>query len=297
MRSRRILGGCSDRITSGRARETDGVRGQRRGRQGRRRSRREPAEDIESPQTRALETQNRWACSGCPRHAHRSFVHSEGQDGARMDSGEGADALVVEIEDGRAVRGQALDEFALCERDAVNGVEVLDMGRADVGNDPEIRSGDRSESADFAGMVHADLYDGVLRFIGKVEERERNADVVVVVANGFARGGGGGENGGDSFLGGGFAALPVMAMTRRPEPARAQRKRMAAARRWSASRTLGTTSSGPGAPSISRSARAAMAPLAKASAMWSCRRELVRGERRRACPAAGCGCRWRLRWQ
>ena len=58
-------------------------------------------------------------------------------------------ALVVGIQDRRAVGWQRLDQFALRRRDPVDGIEILDMRVADVGHHADLRAGDLRQRREF----------------------------------------------------------------------------------------------------------------------------------------------------
>src|ERR1019366_2437250 len=134
------------------------------------------------------------------------FGETEGHGAAEVDLAEAGDAQIVGIEDGDAVGRQSFDQFPLGGGDALDGIEELHVGVADVGDYPDVGFGDGGELADFSGMVHADLDDAYVAGVGQAKQGERHADVVVEIAIGFANDGKGGlQQVRDGVFGGGFA--------------------------------------------------------------------------------------------
>ena len=118
-----------------------------------------------------------------------------------MRSFELPDAFVVFVQNGDPVRLQCFDEFALRRGDVVDRFEVLDMGVADVRHHCDIGWSDAAECADLAGVIHAVLEYSYLRFLRDPQHRERQANVIVEVADRLADSHGRAEDGCDDVLG------------------------------------------------------------------------------------------------
>src|SRR5690606_28704050 len=56
------------------------------------------------------------------------------------------DARIVEIDDEHVIRSEPLDELALGPRHAVEPPELFEVGTADVGDRPDVRTGNLGES-------------------------------------------------------------------------------------------------------------------------------------------------------
>ena len=89
---------------------------------------------------------------------------------------------IVEIDDGDALRSEALEDLALGVRDGVFGAEVFDVGAPRVRDQRDVGRGELREIRDLAGVVHAELDHGVAMGLAQLEQRERRADVVVQIA-------------------------------------------------------------------------------------------------------------------
>ena len=66
--------------------------------------------------------------------------------------GHRGDVVVVGVEDGDAVLRQAFDGLALGLRDRLHRAEALQVGRADVEDDGDLRRGNLAEAADLAQL-------------------------------------------------------------------------------------------------------------------------------------------------
>ena len=113
------------------------------------------------------------------------------RDGDERHAAEGGEAVVARVlagEDGeggmRGGAGEVGEERPLLVGDAVLRAEELDVRRADRGDDPDVRLGDADEVADLARMVRPHLHDEDVGVGRAVEDRERQAEVVVEVAGG-----------------------------------------------------------------------------------------------------------------
>ena len=85
---------------------------------------------------------------------------AEGDDWSGMPVSEPGDPPIVGIQHRGPVRRQRLDQLALGRRHAVQRIEVLHMGVADVGDYPDSRACNPRQETDFAGVVHANFQDG-----------------------------------------------------------------------------------------------------------------------------------------
>ena len=77
------------------------------------------------------------------------------------------------------VGGERLEQLALDLGDARRAAEVLGVGEADVGDDPDVGAGDLGERGDVAGEAVAHLGHDHLGVEGRVEQGEREAGLVV----------------------------------------------------------------------------------------------------------------------
>ena len=152
-----------------------------------------------------------------------------------------AKCVIVAVEDRRAAGLQPLENLGLRLGDGLDAVEEFDMDRRDRGDDRGMRADELGQRRDFAGMVHADLEDGVIGIARQPRERQRHAPMIVV---GFVRGMDRGQAARASA-----AAFPWCRSCRRcPSPRRcAPRCAPAPARpsAFSASSVSATRSSGP----------------------------------------------------
>ena len=79
------------------------------------------------------------------------------------------------------MRAHAGDDLRLCPGDVLSAAEKPDAHVGDAGEGGLARG---SHALDLMRVVHAELADEHLRVLGGREERERQADQVVVVAGG-----------------------------------------------------------------------------------------------------------------
>ena len=111
----------------------------------------------------------------------RCFASSEQDRPSRISLRETANALIVGVENGDAIRGQRFDQLVFRAGDAFDRIETLDVRRADIGDHADVRLGYAREIANFAGMVHADFEHSHLRVVRHIEDAQRHADVVVEI--------------------------------------------------------------------------------------------------------------------
>src|SRR5207245_9988323 len=99
---------------------------------------------------------------------------------------EGANARVVGVEEREAVVGQGRDELSLSRSDRLDARRAREMHRplGDRRDDADPRPDEPAEIGDLTGDVEADLDDGDLVRRLHLEERERDADLVVVRSGG-----------------------------------------------------------------------------------------------------------------
>ena len=79
-------------------------------------------------------------------------------------------------------RARVLQDFTLGVGNRVGRGEEADVRVADVGPHADLRFGDVDERSDFSGMIHAELDHCHFGSRPQLEERERQADVVVQVS-------------------------------------------------------------------------------------------------------------------
>ena len=89
---------------------------------------------------------------------------------------------VVGVEDGDAVGRQGLDELRLRVLDRVDRADPAQVDAEDRRHDPDPGPGDPGELGDLAADVHPHLEHGGLVLRAKPQERQRQADLVVLVA-------------------------------------------------------------------------------------------------------------------
>ena len=93
------------------------------------------------------------------------------------------------------------------------------MDRLDRGHDADPRPGDAGQVGDLAADVHPHLEDGRLVLRAEAQERQRQADLVVLVALVAQRPEAAAEDGSDGLLGRGLGDAPGHADDQRIEPA------------------------------------------------------------------------------
>ena len=91
------------------------------------------------------------------------------------------DARIVGVQYDRAARLHCLDKLRLRLRDVLDRAEKLHVHLADVRHDGNGRRGERRERGDLPESSHADLDDSRLVRGAKAKERQRQADLVVIV--------------------------------------------------------------------------------------------------------------------
>ncbi|MBM2844098.1 MAG: hypothetical protein HW404_1935 [Anaerolineales bacterium] len=101
-----------------------------------------------------------------------------GSDGHRSH------ALVVVIEDGDPLGGrrQGFDKLSLPRYDRLHRAGPFQMHRADIGDHAHLRPGDVAQQGDLPRHVEAHLQHGPAVIAGQLEDRQRQADLVVEVA-------------------------------------------------------------------------------------------------------------------
>ena len=83
--------------------------------------------------------------------------------------------------------------------------EVFGVRPAYVGDDADTRFGDGCQGADLARVIHAQFEDGDAAIVRQTQDRERDAEVVVEIADGVAGAELRRDQGGDDVFGGGLA--------------------------------------------------------------------------------------------
>ena len=105
-----------------------------------------------------------------------------GQDPGRRPVGHPGDPLVVGVEDGRAAGRERLDELGLGLLDRLDRADPRQVDRLDRRHDADPRPADPGQVGDLAADVHAHLQDERLVRPIEAEDRQRQADLVVLVA-------------------------------------------------------------------------------------------------------------------
>ena len=90
-------------------------------------------------------------------------------------------ARIVGVGDEHVAGARLLQDLGLGVGDRVRGCEEPEVRVADVGPHADVRLGDADQRPDFAGMIHAELDHRDLRPRPQLQERERQADVVVQI--------------------------------------------------------------------------------------------------------------------
>ena len=91
------------------------------------------------------------------------------------------DVRVVRIEDDRATCGNGLDHLRLRLRDVLDGTEELHVRLADIRHDADRRRRNRRHGLNLVQAAHADLDDSSRVLLAQAQERQRQADLIVVV--------------------------------------------------------------------------------------------------------------------
>ena len=107
---------------------------------------------------------------------------SERQRPGRGAGGHRRHAPVVGVEDGDAAGRQGLDQFGLGLGHALDVAQAFGVGGGDERHDPDLRPADLAQARDLARTPHAHLQHQGLRVVGRLQERDRQALLVVVRA-------------------------------------------------------------------------------------------------------------------
>ncbi len=91
-------------------------------------------------------------------------------------------ACVIRIRHEHGVGAGPLENLGLGLGNAVGAAEVADVRVAHVGPHAHVRLGHADQHADFPRVVHAELHHRDVRAMPKLEQRERQSEVVVEVA-------------------------------------------------------------------------------------------------------------------
>ena len=105
-----------------------------------------------------------------------------GQDPGRGPRSHPGNPRVVAVEDRRPAGRQRLDELPLCELDRLDRPDPRQVDGQDRRDDSDVGSGHRRELRNLAADVHPHLEDGGLVFGPETQQRERQPDLVVLVA-------------------------------------------------------------------------------------------------------------------
>src|SRR6185312_4343578 len=132
--------------------------------------------------------------------------YTEEDRAACVETAEFADAGIVGVENGHAFPGQGLDELTFRPGDARDAIgKVFGVGPADVGDDADLRLRDGGEVADFAFVIHAHFEDGDFDIVSQTQDGERQAEMVVQIAEVAAGREFGGDERGDGVFRSGLA--------------------------------------------------------------------------------------------
>ena len=135
-----------------------------------------------------------------------------------MLGGHLAQRRVVLAHEGRsAVRREVVEDFALAAPDPFGTSESLEVGAADVGQQPVVGFGDRAEPRQLAAGAGSHLHDAEGRFPRHGEQRQRHADVVVEVPVRGVDGVALRQHAAHELLGRGLAAAPRDGEDRNPQ--------------------------------------------------------------------------------
>ena len=105
-----------------------------------------------------------------------------GDDASRCPVGHAADALVVGVEDRDPVGRERLDQLAFRLLDRLDRPDPRQVDRLDGRDHADLRSCDPGQLGDLAADVHAHLEDGGLMVGAQAHDRQRQSDLVVLVA-------------------------------------------------------------------------------------------------------------------
>ncbi len=90
-------------------------------------------------------------------------------------------ARVVGVDDGPRRRAGLVEDLGLGVCDRIRGREESDVRVSDIGPHADVRLGNFDEPSDFSRVIHAQLHHRDVRPRRQLEQRERQADVVVQV--------------------------------------------------------------------------------------------------------------------
>ena len=114
----------------------------------------------------------------------RFRVFAEGEDMRHADRAgrleEALEDVVVAIDDRDAAFEQAAEDLRLGVRDGLDGGEMLEMRRRDLGDDRDMRLHELHERGDLSRMVHAELEDAEARIRRHARQRQGHAPLIVV---------------------------------------------------------------------------------------------------------------------
>ena len=124
------------------------------------------AADLVGPQiARLVEAVGEHAGRRAARHrAHQRIIGVQDRDAARIS------------------RGQRLHQLGFGLRDPLDGTQALQVRRADIGDDADARLGQTAQARDLAEIVHAHLEHDALDLRRQLQQRQRQADLVVQIA-------------------------------------------------------------------------------------------------------------------
>ena len=112
---------------------------------------------------------------------------------------------VVPVEHQQAVLPDMGQQLALGLEDILPAAQTLDVGVADVGDDPHLGLDDAAQIVDLPEVVHAHLHHGHLVALVQPQQGQGQADVIVEVPLGLEHLIFDAQNGGQHILGGGLA--------------------------------------------------------------------------------------------
>ena len=114
---------------------------------------------------------------------------------------------VIPIQDSHPFRigRQRFDQLLFGGGNGLNRTQTFQVYRANNRQDAYLWPGQLAQQRDFAAGVHAHLQNSVLVFRAQLEQRQGQADLVVVAALGLQRQAALGENGMNQLFTGGFA--------------------------------------------------------------------------------------------
>ncbi len=118
--------------------------------------------------------------------AHPGRLGATEQQGIPAETrGHGGHARVVRVQNRAPARGEPRHERALFGGHPLERAQPLQVGRADVGDDRDVRPADFGQARDLSRQAGAELEYGPLVARFETEEGQRDADLVVEVARGL----------------------------------------------------------------------------------------------------------------